>query len=176
MKAHDVLLRAIAQVDGVRVVILGEGEQHLALEKLATDLGVSDRVELPGWVDSSRAYLPEFDIMALPSRSEGFPLAIVEAMLAARPVVATHVGSVAEAVVDDETGFLIEKDDIDGLTVVLRRLRDDLALRLRLGQRGREVAASRFTAEHMATSYEHLWYKVLAASQSPRFHIPRPRD
>ncbi|MEW6498585.1 MAG: glycosyltransferase, partial [Cyanobacteriota bacterium] len=98
MKAHDILLRAIAQVDGVRVVILGEGKQREALEKLAAQLGVSDRLELRGWVDHPREHLPEFDVIAMPSRSEGFPLAIVEAMLAARPVVATRVGSIAEAV------------------------------------------------------------------------------
>jgi len=129
MKAHDILLRAIAQVDGVRVIILGEGNQRAALEKLAAELGVSDRVELRGWVDNPRHYLPEFDVMALPSRSEGFPLAIVEAMLAARPVVATRVGSVAEAVLDGETGLLVTKDDVDGLAAALRRLRDDRVLR-----------------------------------------------
>lgn len=82
MKAHDILLRALAQLDRVRVVVLGEGEQRTALLKLAADLGVSDRIDLPGWVDNPRAHLPGFDVMALPSRSEGFPLAIVEAMLA----------------------------------------------------------------------------------------------
>lgn len=115
MKAHDILLRAITKVAGVRVVILGEGEQRPALEKLAIDLEVSDRIGLLGWVDNPRAYLHEFDVIALLSRSEGFPLAVVEAMLAAHPVVATRVGTVLEAVTDGETGILIDKDDINGL-------------------------------------------------------------
>lgn len=176
MKAHDVLLRAIAQVDGVRIVVLGEGEQRTALEKLAADLGVSDRLDLPGWVYDPRAHLPSFDVMALPSRSEGFPLAIVEAMLAARPVVATRVGSVAEAVTDGETGLLVDKDDVEGLAAALRRLRDDPALRVRLGWRGREVAIARFTVEHMAANYERLWQEVVVAPQTPRLRVPRPRD
>lgn len=176
MKAHDVLLRAIAQVAGVRVVILGEGEQRPALEKLAIDLGVRDRLDLLGWVDDPRAYLPEFDVIALPSRSEGFPLAVVEAMLAARPVVATRVGSVSEAVVDGETGILIDKDDIDGLAVVLCRLRDDPVLRAQLGRRGREVAIACFTVEQMTANYERLWYKLVTAPQAPRLRVPRPRD
>lgn len=175
MKGHDILIRAIAPLDGVRIVILGEGEQRTTLEDLAADLGVSDRMNLLGWVDSPRAYLPAFDVVALPSRSEGFPLAVVEAMLAARPVVATRVGSVAEAVLDGETGLLVGKDDVNGLSTALRRLRDDPQLRIRLGQRGREMALSRFTVEHMATSYEQLWNKVLAAPQAPRIRVLPPR-
>ena len=176
MKAHDVLLRAIAQVDGVRVVILGEGSQREALETLAAELGVSDRVELRGWVDNPRDYLPEFDVIAMPSRSEGFPLAIVEAMLAARPVVATRVGSVAEAVLDGETGFLVDKDDVVELATALRCLRDDPELRIRLGLYGREVGVSRFTVEYMAKNYERLWYEMVAAPPVPRLCVPRPRD
>lgn len=64
---------------------------------------------------------------------------------------------------------------MDGLAAALRRLRDDPALRVRLGQRGREVAAARFTVEHMAASYEHLWHKVVAARQAPRLRVPLPR-
>ena len=175
MKAHDILLRAIALIDGVRVVILGEGEQRTALEQLAVDLSIKERVDLLGWVDNPQTYLPAFDVMALPSRSEGFPLAVIEAMLAARPVVATRVGSVGEAVLDGETGILVDKDDVDGLSTALRRLRDDPALRLRLGQRGREVAATRFTVEHMTASYEQLWSKVVTAPQAPRIIVPTPR-
>lgn len=176
MKAHDILIRAIAQVEGVRVIVLGEGEQRTALTSLAADLGVSDRIDLPGWVENPRAYLPSFDIVALPSRSEGFPLAVVEAMLAARPVVATRVGSVAEAVSDGETGLLVNKDDVDGLAAALRRLRDDPALRNCLGWRGREIAIARFTVEHMVDRYERLWHEVVTTPQVPRLRVPRPRE
>ncbi|MBW4582115.1 MAG: glycosyltransferase [Tildeniella nuda ZEHNDER 1965/U140] len=176
MKAHDILLRAIAQVDDVDVVILGEGEQRATLEQLAMELGIRDRVTLPGWVDEPRAYLPNFDVFVLPSRSEGFPLAIVEAMLAARPVVATKVGSIAEAVIHGETGFLIEKDDVMGLVSALRCLKADATLRDRLGQCGREVAIARFTAPQMAKRYEQIWRDVLAMPRSSRFRVPRPRD
>lgn len=176
MKAHDVLLRAIASVEGIRVVILGEGAQRQALLQLASDLGVSDRFTLPGWIDNPRAHLSEFDVMALPSRSESFPLTLVEAMLAASPIVATRVGSVAEAVIDGETGLLVEKDDVAGLAAALRRLRDDPALRIRAGESGREVAVTRFTVKHMAKSYENLWHQVVSDPHAPRFRVKRPRD
>lgn len=173
MKAHDVLLRAIAQVDGAKVVILGEGEQRIALEKLAAELGVSDRLEMSGWVENPRTYLPKFDVVALPSRSEGFPLTIIEAMLAARPVVATRVGSIPEAV-NSETGLLVDKDDVNSLAAALRCLRDDPALRDRLGKRGREVAVAHFTVEHMTASYESLWQKLLTLPPAPRLRVPCP--
>ena len=86
VKAHDILLRAIAQVEDAYLVIWGDGAERNALEQLVKDLGIGDRVSLPGWSNNPRAHLPNVDIFALPSRSEGFPLAIVEAMLAARPV------------------------------------------------------------------------------------------
>lgn len=176
MKAHDLLLRAIAQVEGIRVVILGEGAERATLEKLAADLRIGDRVELPGWVDNPRSYLPQFDAIALPSRSEGFPLAMVEAMLAARPVIASRVGSIPEAVIDGETGLLVEKEDRVGLAEALRQLRDNPALRLRLGAQGRQRAIAHFTVERMVASYEQLWRKVLAAPPVSRLWVARPQD
>jgi glycosyltransferase involved in cell wall biosynthesis len=176
MKAHEVLLRAIAQVDGVRVVILGEGSERSTLEQLTTELNLRDRVLLPGWVDQPRAHLPEFDAIALPSRSEGFPLAMVEAMLAARPVVATRVGSIPEAIIDGETGLLIEKNDVTGLAHALKRLRDDPELRSRLGQQAYQMAIDHFTVKHMTASYERLWQKLCETPQIPRLRVPHPKD
>lgn len=176
MKAHDVLLRAIAQVEGVKLVILGEGTARSTLENLAMELGVHDRISLPGWVDNPRQYLSQFEVMVLPSRSEGFPLAIVEAMLAARPVIATRVGSVPETVVDQETGLLIDKDDVPGLVGALRYLRDNPDVRQRMGQRAREVATAHFTEKPMALAYEQLWKKLVASPPTPRLRVPRPRD
>lgn len=176
MKGHDVLLRAAAQVEGVQVVILGEGEERAALEGLAQQLGIRDRLELPGWVSQPRAYLPGFDVVALPSRSEGFPLAMVEALLAARPVVATGVGSVPEAILNGETGILIEKNDVTGLAEALRRLRDDPELRATLGRQGRDFALAHFTVEAMTAHYEQLWSKLLTLPAKPRLRVTRPHD
>ncbi|MDX2098171.1 MAG: glycosyltransferase [Leptolyngbyaceae cyanobacterium bins.59] len=176
MKAQDVLLRAVAQVEGVQLVILGEGGERPALEQLAQELGIADRLSLPGWVENPHTYLANFDVLALPSRSEGFPLTIGEAMLAGRSVVATRVGSIPEAVVDGETGLLVEKNDVEGLALALRRLRDDPALRERFGKRGREIAVAQLTVERMTDRYETLWQELVASPQHPRWRIPRPKD
>jgi glycosyltransferase involved in cell wall biosynthesis len=159
-KAFDVLLDALAELPAeVRLVLVGDGEEHAALRAQATTLRVSERVTITGWTDRVSGYLAQADIFVLPSRSEGFPLAIAEAMLAGLPVVATAVGSVPEAVVDGETGLLVGKDDRAALAAALRKLVDDAALRRRMGQRGRVVAAP-FTAQRMAAAYLALWREV----------------
>ncbi len=176
MKAHDVLLRAIAKVEDVNLVLVGDGEERGALERLAEELGVSDRLYILGWVEQPQAYLPNFDVVALPSRSEGFPLAMVEAMLAARPVVATRVGSMPEAVIHEETGLLIEKNDVPGLVSALLRLRDDPLLRSHLGKQAREMALAQFTADAMAASYERLWNDLVTVPAKPRLKVGPLRD
>jgi glycosyltransferase involved in cell wall biosynthesis len=175
VKGYDVLLRALARLPGVRVVVVGDGGGRAGLQEQARRLGVADRVELPGWADRPAAALPTFDVFCLPSRSEGFPLSIVEAMLAGLPVVGTRVGSVAELVVDGGTGLLVERDDVDGLAAALGRLRDDAALRATLGAAGRERARAHYTVEHMARAYEQLWRRVCAGPRTPRLRPPAPR-
>jgi len=176
MKGHDLLLRAIARVERTRLTIVGEGAYRSQLEQMAAELGLGDRVQMPGWIERPQHHLPTFDVIAQPSRSEGFPLAMVEAMLAARPVIATRVGSVPEAITDGKTGLLIEKDDVESLVQALRRLRDQPDFRLQLGQQARAIAASSFTAEQMTAQYEHLWQRVLTQPRQPRLRVARPRD
>lgn len=176
MKGHDVLLRALAQVDGLHLEILGEGDYRPQLERLAADLGIAHRVKLPGWVDHPAAQLSRFDMVVQPSRSEGFPLTVVEAMLASRPIIATRVGSVAEAILDGETGLLIDKDQVGQLAAALYRLKTEPELRDRIAKAARTYALGQFTAAHMAQRYEHLWRHVLAQPQRPRLWVPRPKD
>ncbi|MGF1536938.1 MAG: glycosyltransferase [Elainellaceae cyanobacterium] len=174
MKGHDLLLRAIAQIPDAKLTILGEGGWRSHLEQMAQDLGVAARVSMPGWVDP-QDFLPQVDVVAQPSRSEGFPLAIVEAMLAARPVVATRVGSVAEAVRHGETGLLVEKDDVVGLVAALRQIREP-EVAARLGAQGRQVAVQAMSAKVMAAAYEALWARLSRQPARPRLWVGRPKD
>ncbi len=167
VKGHDVLLSALDDVPGTTLTVLGEGALRPELERLVVDLGLADRVRLPGWSEDVAAELSSYDALVLPSRSEGWPLIVVEAMLAGLPVVATPVGSVPEAVRED-TGLLVPKDDIGALADALRRLRDDRDLARRLGRRGREVAATGMTADRMAQRWLDLWTQLLERSRAPR--------
>jgi glycosyltransferase involved in cell wall biosynthesis len=159
-KGYDVLLRALARLDGATAVIVGDGEERPALLGLAADLHVLDRLTLPGWYDEARQRLAGFDVFALPSRFEAFPLSIVEAMLGGLPVVASDVGSVSEAVIDGKTGILVPPEDPVALAEALQRLADDPELRAAMGARGRRRALELFTAEAMAARFESLYDEV----------------
>jgi glycosyltransferase involved in cell wall biosynthesis len=157
-----VLLAAMAQVPDTRLVIVGDGTEREDLRRRAGALGIADRVDFVGWQDDARPAIESFDVFALGSRDEAFPLTIVEAMLGGTPVVATDVGSVAEAVVQEETGLLVPPGDVPALAGAIRRLLDDDALRGRLASAARARAEERFTDVAMARGYDALWSSLLA--------------
>jgi glycosyltransferase involved in cell wall biosynthesis len=160
-KGFDVLLRAMREVDNATVVIVGDGEDRGQLEALARRLGVADRTIWVGWSDAVRSQVHSFDVFVLPSRFEGFPLAVLEALLAEKPVVAADVGSVGEAVIPGETGFLVPPDDPPTLAAAIRQLVDDEQLRCRMGTHGRRLVLDRFTARDMARSFSQLYAELL---------------
>lgn len=160
-KGFDVLVRAFSGIDDATLLLIGEGSERAGLEQLARALRVDERIAWTGWSEEPRAYLPAMDVFVLPSRFEGFPLVVLEALLARAAVVATDVGSVAEAVRDGETGLLVPPDDPVALATAIRRLLHDEALRLELGENGRRLVLERFTAEHMTRGFESLYDKLL---------------
>jgi glycosyltransferase involved in cell wall biosynthesis len=159
-KGFETLVRALPHL-AAKAVIVGDGPDRHRLERLAQELGVDDRFVVTGWQENARRYLRSFTIFCLPSRSESFPLTIVEAMLAELPVVATDVGSVSEAVRNGETGFLIRPDDPQALAKALAGLLDDPALRAAMGRRARALALESFTAEQMVAAFERLYDEIV---------------
>jgi glycosyltransferase involved in cell wall biosynthesis len=160
-KGFDVLLRSLADVPDATLAVVGDGTERKPLQALAGALGVGERVVWAGWTSDPRAWLPAFDVFVLPSRFEGFPLALLEALLAECAVVASDVGSVAEAVRDRETGLLVPAEDPAALAAAVRQLLGDDGLRRQLGERGRRLVLERFTSEHMARSFRALYDELL---------------
>jgi glycosyltransferase involved in cell wall biosynthesis len=161
MKGIDVLLRAVVSLAGARLIVAGRGPDESVLHRLATKLGIDDRVEWVGWTEQPAEQLPRFTVFVLPSRSEGLPLSVCEAMLAGLPVVASDVGGVGEVVVDGETGVLVPPDHPDALAGAIETLLRDAALRARMGEAGRQRARTHFTASAMARSYESLYAELV---------------
>ena len=158
-KGIDVLLEASARLETPhRLVIYGDGPLRAELEERAHDLGAP--AEFPGFVTDVEDRIAELDVFVLPSRGENLPIAILEAMAAALPVVATRVGGVPEVVVDGETGLLVEPEDTAGLAAALDRVAGDDELRQRLGRAGATRVVEHFdatsTARRMVELYRNL--------------------
>ena len=147
-KAFDVLIRAVRGLRDrgldVRLVVVGEGDDRDRLEALAAELGVADRVALPGWQSDVRHYLEAMDVFALSSLREGLPNVLLEAMALEVPVVATRVAGVPRVVRDGRDGLLVEPGDLPGLTRALYVLLTDAALRDRFREAGRRTVEARY--------------------------------
>jgi colanic acid/amylovoran biosynthesis glycosyltransferase len=138
-KGHRFLLEAIAGLEGIELVIAGDGPERENLAGLTENLGVADRVEFAGVVGQDEAlYLyHRADVFCLPSLAEGLPTVLIEAMACGVPVVSTRIDGVPELVSDGEDGLLCEAGDPGALASPLRRLAADPAERERLGRAGR---------------------------------------
>jgi glycosyltransferase involved in cell wall biosynthesis len=156
-KRYDLLVRALADLPGARLVLVGDGPERAGLQSLAAELGVADRLAITGWVTNARLHLAEFDIFVLPSDWEGMPLGIIEAMHAGLPVLATEVGSVPELVAEGRTGYLVPPGDLERIRERLASLLSDPEGCVRMGERGRVRARERFTDIAMARRYEALY-------------------
>ena len=148
-KGVDVAIRALPRVrerhPRAELVVLGEGPERPALERLARDLDLP--VHLLGRVPDVAAWLRRADLLVHPVRWEGFGLALLEAMLASLPIVATNVSSIPEIVVDGETGRLVPPDDAAALAEAVAAVLDDPQ---GYGEAGREQARAAFSIARMA--------------------------
>lgn len=162
-KAHPFLLRALERDlgDDFHVVIVGEGPMSDALAELVATFERGDAVHLAGIRRDVPRVVPSFDAFVLPSLNEGLPLVIPEAMAAELPVVATAVGGVPKVVAEGETGFLVDSGDGVALRDRVLALRDDPALRSRMGRAGRKLALERYSSARMVRDYLDLYEAVL---------------
>lgn len=169
-KGLDVAIRALARLDvrGERphLVVLGEGPLRAQLERQAREAGLSGRVHLPGRVGDVAWWLRRSAVVVHPARWEGFGLALLEAMLCERAVVATRVSSIPEIVEDGATGLLVPVDDDRALAAALQRLLDDPGRAAALGRAGLERARSAFSVARMADRTVAAYRRALASASS----------
>ena len=161
-KGFDLLIDALAQAPGVTARIVGDGKERERLAARASERGVEDCVEFAGWLDDVTPELGRADIFVLPSRFEGLPLSIIEAMFAELPVIATDVGSVRELVVNGESGVLVPPNDVTALAAAMRELAGQPERRAALGAAGRERALAHFSLESMLERYRQVYEELLA--------------
>lgn len=162
-KGHRVLLEAMRLVDAMpgvprwKVAIAGEGAERADLERFIAETGLAERALLLGNRDDVPDLQAAADVFAMPSLWEGLPLAVLEAMFASNPVIATTASGIPEAITHDEEGLLIAPGDPSALAGALHRLLVDPALRRRLGDAARGRAEAEFSVRAMADGYERLY-------------------
>ncbi len=174
-KGQDVLLEAFARtrVANARLVLVGDGALRGALEARAARADLSGRVRLVGWRDDPHACLGAADLLVLPSRAEGLPLAVLEAMAAGVPVVATDVGAVADALDHGRAGRLVPPGDVEALR---RALSDALADPEDAGARATRAAArvrERFGAAAQTARLESI-FRALVGAGPRALDVPGP--
>lgn len=152
-KRIDTLIRAFGAIapefPDATLVILGEGEERLALEGLVRDLGLESRVRLRGHVERAAAYLSALDVFVLPSRSEALGYVLLEAGLASLPVAASNVGGIPEIIEDGVTGTLFPAGDENAIADALRSYLSSPELRLAHARALYERVTNDFTIERM---------------------------
>ncbi len=161
------LVRAFARSGAAgRLVIVGEGPERDTILAAAQVAGVADRLLLPGFLPDAARYVGHFDIFALSSDSEQFPIAMIEAMAAGLPVVATDVGDVCAMVSPENRRFVVPVDDEAGFAVALGQLIASRDLRHRLGTTNRAVARERYGEDAMIAAYRALYGAALGRMDS----------
>jgi glycosyltransferase involved in cell wall biosynthesis len=150
-KGHDTLVHALPpvlnDVPGARLVLVGDGVTRPRVQQLAQALGVADRVEFTGAIQEAERVYPRLDAVALPSECEALPVSVLEAMASGRPVVASDIPGVREAIVEGETGFLFPVGDSRTLAQRIIQLARDRDERGRMGRAGRTRVERAFDQE-----------------------------
>jgi glycosyltransferase involved in cell wall biosynthesis len=146
--------------------LIGDGPQRTLLEKLVRELNLSDIVRFHGWLnrDSLRTHYQEADIVINPSRYEGMPNVLLEAMACGKPVLASRVAGNESVVIDGLTGWLFDLDDRKGFSKIIDSLLGDSEVLGRMGKSARNHAEQRFSWAAATRAYLRLFDPVLAAS------------
>lgn len=160
-KAQHLLIeaahRVVQQFANVEFIVVGPGQREQELRRLASDLGIADRVTLTGARHDIPAILSRTDVFVLSSMWEGLPLSAIEAMAAARPVVLTDVGGCRELVEDGSCGLIVPPGRSEAIADAVLSLLGDEQRRRSLGHAARERVRETFDVQRLATEYETLY-------------------
>ncbi len=164
IKNHALALHALAdaarQARNLLLVLVGGGEEELALRALAHELGVEDRVRFAGWWEDLEAVYYGSDVVALSSTNEGTPVCLIEALACGRPVIATNVGGVGDVLAGGVFGLLVQPEDVSAFAAALVRFANPLE-RATFEQRGRERILREYDGDRLVKNIEALYDELL---------------
>lgn len=180
MKGHDDMMAAAAialrRRGDLYFVLVGDDHRNGQVQQLARQLGVAQRCLFVGYSDQVAVWLKRFDIFLLPSLSEGLPVAVLEAMFMALPVIATAVGGTPEVVLDGITGLLVPAAQPQTMAEKIVELAGNAQLRHQLGQAGMQRAQEHFGLQRMIRRYEQtitgVYARKLSTGRVPARDLP----
>lgn len=160
-KGLEHLVDAVADLAGegrdVRLALLGEGDLRRELEQRAADRGIGDRVLFAGYVPDARQYLPSFDLFCMPSLTEGLPLALLEAMAAEVPIIASGVGGIPEALDQGRAGLLVAPGRVAALREAMATVLDEPQQAAARARQARQRLAAVYSSQAMAERYLQVY-------------------
>ena len=163
------LVRAVAVAGpNVRLAIAGEGPERQAILTEAERLGISDRLMMPGFLRDPSRYVGLFDIFALSSDSEQYPISLVEAMASGIPAVSTDVGDVRNILSRENRPYIVPRQDEAALAEAIRTLANDRSLRAQVGEANRFIAFSQYDEETMFARYRQLYGSAMKRADFAR--------
>jgi len=182
IKNHSLFLESVSALmkknsdTRARFLIVGDGELRKDLEEMTKELALAERVIFTGWIKDLRSFYADLDVLALTSNNEGTPVAVIEAMAAEVPVIATDVGGVRELISDRgfrnaefgesefeiyERGILVKKGDVKGFANGLKYLLEHPEEGREMGKRGREYALGHHSTEKLVSDMDRLYRALL---------------
>ncbi len=152
--------RIVDYAGKAKLIIIGDGSQRKNLERQVKDIGLQENVQFWGVRTDVPELLANMDVLALSSKEEGLPMALLEAMAAGKPVVATNVGGIPSVVKPYETGLLVPKGDTDAMAAALLFLYQNKELSKKIGENGRRFIEESYDLKKILALY-HSLYKNL---------------
>lgn len=156
-KGTDILLKCAKRIPETNFVFIGKGILQSDC-KNCRFIGPQPNCKLPGWFSTA-------DVFVLPSRSEGTPVVLLEALSCEIPVVASRIGGIPDLVKDGETGYLVEPEDVDMFEKKLRELLENSEERRRMGQQGRKNMIANYDSQKVAKRIKQVYEKILSKNQ-----------
>lgn len=164
VKNLPVLLEVVQRVGKSRkvcTVLLGDGPERAGLEARARELGLGDRVRFAGWSEQCAAWLKAADCLLFPSRTEGCPNTVLEAMACGCAVIASDIGACRELIVDGREGMLCRVNDTSAFVMALTRLMNAPEAAARMGEAGRQRVLARHGIEQVVAQWADLYVKLI---------------
>ena len=179
-KGVDIFLHAAAEIrkkhPDVGFLIAGDGPDRELLDSLKDNLALGDSVTFCGLSDDMPAFYASIDLLVSASRREGMPIALLEAIAAGLPVVATSVGAVPEVIRNGHNGLLVPPCSVSDLTNAVSQLLEDVNLRKALAESAQRSASEEFSAERMSADHCDLYRRVInSVMRSKQVHMVEPR-